>query len=269
MLVISRTIFTVYLLLVSLPATAVSFSADAVQIRDGQLSHAKMTWHGDKVRFDYVQDGVAMAQIFDNKNQKMVWLDTENKQYLKRDLESWQLPQATVRPGKKLVDPCKVFDGAECTRLKQVKLNDRDAVKWLITFTGGPFDQHMFQWIDSKLGIVLRQESHDGSMFDITVQEGTDFEGRQVRKQVMYAVSSDGLSMQGTQWIDEKLNIVVRQENDTGAIDELRNIRTGNIDKGLFQVPGSYKKIKDPVSEAELKTRSYTANTVVNGDAGE
>ncbi|HHJ36256.1 MAG TPA: hypothetical protein ENJ87_10870, partial [Gammaproteobacteria bacterium] len=79
-----KNLLTTLLLLVSLSAglsQATSFTADAVQIRGEDVSHARMFWLNGNVRFEYTEDGVSMAQIFDNKNNKIVWLDNENKLY--------------------------------------------------------------------------------------------------------------------------------------------------------------------------------------------
>ena len=65
---------------------AASFTADAVQIRGENISHAKMFWLDGNVRFEYTEDGVPMVQIFDNKNNKIIWLDTENKYFLQREM---------------------------------------------------------------------------------------------------------------------------------------------------------------------------------------
>lgn len=243
------------LLLVLLPklAIAVSFSADAVQIRNGQFSHARMYWQDDKVRFEYVEDGVPMVQIFDNEAGKMIWLDTENKRYLEKKLLEGQAMDAMVRQSQPLNNPCTVFEKAECIKLKKTEMHGRQAQKWLITFNDNGHDRHMFQWIDSKLGVVLRQENPDGSVFDVSVQENQEINGRKVTKLEMHAISATGMTMQGSQWIDEKLNIVVRQQNDAGAMDELRNIKIEKLDAGLFAVPGNYSRFESEPPAATAK----------------
>ena len=68
----------VFIFLVPLNAIAVSFSADAVQLRKGEFSHARIYWTDKQVRFEYLDQGVAVAQIYDTLNKKIIWLDTEN-----------------------------------------------------------------------------------------------------------------------------------------------------------------------------------------------
>lgn len=236
-------------------AHAISFSADAVQMRNGQFSYARMFWHDDLVRFEYVEDGVPMVQITDNKNGEVIWLDTESKQYQIENRKNGKSFDAMLKQSRSLTDPCKVFRKAECIKLKELKVNERDTVKWLITFSQGDYDQHLFQWIDKKLGMVIRQENPDGSTFDVFVQEHQEFNDRKVRKLEMYATTAAGVTMKGTQWVDEKLNIIVRQQNDHGEVDELRNIKTGKLDAKLFTIPDSYKKIKaGGVSSAQANT---------------
>ena len=60
----------VFIVLIPLNAIAVSFSADAVQVRNGDFSHARMFWTDDQVRFDYLDQGVSIAQIYDTTNKK-------------------------------------------------------------------------------------------------------------------------------------------------------------------------------------------------------
>jgi hypothetical protein len=79
---------------------AAAFTADAVQIRGENISHAKMYWLDGNVRFEYTEDGVSMVQIFDNKNNKTIWLDNENKYYLEREITEAEKVISAVK-GKK------------------------------------------------------------------------------------------------------------------------------------------------------------------------
>ena len=108
---------------------AVSFTADAVQIRGENISHAKMYWLDGNVRFEYIEDGVSMAQIFDNKNNKIIWLDNENKYYLEKEMPDNEKLIAGNK-STKTNDPCKQFIDAECVFLKKTKMNGRDSEKW-------------------------------------------------------------------------------------------------------------------------------------------
>ena len=99
---------------------AASFTADAVQIRGENISHAKMYWLDGNVRFEYSEDGVPMAQIFDNKNNKIIWLDNENKFYLEREMPESEKVLASSKSNK-TNDPCKQFVDAECVFLKKNK----------------------------------------------------------------------------------------------------------------------------------------------------
>ena len=173
---------------VSNVASAVSFSADAVQIRGGQFSHARMFWKDGKVRYEYLEDGVLMAQIFDKAKARLTWLDTENKLYLQKAMTPEQMRDPVLDSVKGNSNPCITFIGAECTRLKETTINNRRAVKWLITIDDHGRDRHIFQWLDKKLNIPLRQENPDGSIMDAEIQDGVDLNGRKARKQEIYLV---------------------------------------------------------------------------------
>ena len=235
-------------LLLTLHAHANSFTADAVQLRNGEASHARMFWDDGSVRFEYLDQGVPMVQIFDNKNRKVTWLDTEKKVYMQRDLTDQQAVPVTADTTAKY-HPCDSFADAECTYLKSVELNGRTADKWLLTFNVQGRDQHVFQWIDQKYQILVRQENPDGSALDVRILDDQEVNGRHVRKVDMIALSPDGGSVHGVQWYDTELNIVVRQQTDDGSIDELRNIKVEPINPELFAVPQGYKSVEDQLTD--------------------
>jgi hypothetical protein len=237
-----KILLNIFLLFCSVYATslyAVSFTADAVQIRGDNVSNAKMYWLDGNVRFEYTEDGVPMAQIFDNKNYKIIWLDNENKYFLEREMPESEKVVTGNKTNKKN-DPCKQFVGAECVFLKKTKINGREAEKWLITLNNSGHDFHIFQWIDTKYKNILRQENSDGTGLNVDIKEGQEVNGRKVRKLTMVAFSGSGEQMQGTQWYDNELDVVVKQEYQNSAVDELRNIKVGEVSKTKFSVPKDY-----------------------------
>ncbi|MGB5397192.1 MAG: hypothetical protein WBN96_08590 [Gammaproteobacteria bacterium] len=201
-----------------------------------------MFWSQGNVRFEYLEDGVPMVQIVDKTKSKIIWLDTENKIFIERELENAHPPELTVKSKQLDKNPCAVFVGAECTRLKEVVINERNAVKWLITLNVQGEDRHVFQWLDKKLNIPLRQQNPDGSMLDVVVQENLEMNGRKVRKHEIYAVGPDGVRNHSIQWHDAELEIVLRQQNDDGTMDELRNIKVEQIGNDKFSIPKDYKQ---------------------------
>ncbi len=237
---------------------ATSFTADAIQIRGKIISHAKMFWLDGNVRFEYLEDGVPMVQIFDNKNNKIIWLDTENKYFLERDMPE----NEKVISSKKNTDPCKQFVGAECVFLKKTRMNDRAAEKWLITLSQGGNDFHIFQWIDTEYKNILRQENSDGTGLSVEVVDGQKMNDRKVRKLTMVAFSASGKHQQGVQWYDNELDIVVKQQYEDDVIDELRNISVKKVNKNLFAIPKNYT-----LFEADVIPVLNTIETVEIADA--
>ena len=244
-------LFSIVFLLVSLVCTqlyAAAFTADAVQIRGENIIHAKMYWLDGNVRFEYTEDGVSMVQIFDNNNNKTIWLDNANKYYLEREIDEVE-KVISVAKGEKNSDPCKQFVSAECDFLKKAKMNGRDAEKWLITLNNSGHDFHIFQWIDSKYKNILRQENSDGTGLSVEIIENQEVNNRQVRKLTMTAFSPSGEQKQGTQWYDNELNIVVKQEYQDNVVDELRNIKLGNVSKKLFETPKDYSLFNESLDK--------------------
>ena len=232
----------------SFKVQAVSFTADAVQLRGSDISHARMYWSDGNVRFEYLDQGVPMVQIFDTKNRKITWLDSEKKVYMQRDMSEDQMRLGTEQ--KQASDnPCNNFPGAECTHLKTVELEGRQAEKWLITMDVSGRDMHIFQWLDKQYKIPLRQENPDGSVLDVKLLDNQEFNGRKVRKVDMIVFQPDGSSVHGIQWLDSELDIVVRQQDDDGGIDELRNIKVEAIHADLFAIPDGYKTVDSQLTE--------------------
>ena len=204
-----------------------------------------MYWLDGNVRFEYTEDGVSMTQIFDNKNNKTIWLDNENKYYLESDIAKIDEVISRTR-NKKNNDPCKQFADAECVFLKKTTMNGRAAEKWLITLKNNGNDFHIFQWLDSVYKNILRQENSDGTGLSVEIKDDQKMNDRKVRKLTMIAFSSTGEQKQGTQWYDNELDIVVKQEYQNNVVDELRNIKLGKVSKKLFIVPKSYTLYKQP-----------------------
>jgi len=229
---------------------AASFTADAVQIRGESVSHARMYWLDGNVRFEYTEDGVPMVQIFDNKNNKIIWLDNENKLYLEREMPENE-KVVTGSKSNKTNDPCKQFADAECVFLKKTKMNGRQAKKWLITLNNNDHDFHIFQWIDIKYKNILRQENSDGTGLSVSIKDNQEINNRKVRKLTMVAFSASGEQEQGTQWYDNELDIVIKQEYQNDIVDELRNIEVGTVNKALFTVPEDYALFDTSVQTAQ------------------
>ncbi len=243
---------------------AQSFTADAVQIRGESVSHAKMFWLDGNVRFEYTEDGVPMVQIFDNKNNKIIWLDSENKFFLERDMPADE-KVITGKKRKKNTDPCKQFAGAECMFLKKAKIDDRDVEKWLITLNNEGHDFHIFQWIDVKYKNILRQENSDGTGLSVEIKDDQIMNDRKVRKLTMVAFSGSGEQQQGVQWYDNKLDIVVKQQYKDNVVDELRNITVGKVSKKLFVIPKDYKLFDASLKVAQKAVKN--TKTEINTEA--
>lgn len=256
-----RTRLFIAYLAVMLPvsADAVSFSADAVQVRNGQFSHARMFWSDGRVRFEYLDDGVPMVQIYDTTRNNVIWLDTENKLYVKQALSVEQPIDPMVKEGSKNSNPCELIEDAECTKLKDVPVNGRGATKWLLTMDYMGTDRHIFQWIDKQYNVVVRQENPDGSVMEVNIEDNLEMNGRMVRKLDILFQSGIDRSHYGTQWYDAELNIVVRQQYENGIMDELRNIKVEKVGNEMFVVPNDYKVFDESVLVAEPGEEGVTS----------
>ena len=229
-------------------AYAVSFSADVIQIRGDEISQGRVFWSDDRVRFEYFDQGVQMARIFDAPHNRVIWLDTEKKIYLQREFANRADVHSTGKTANAKAGPCDVFVKAECVKLKSVKINDRKTDKWLITFNVNGRDEHMFQWVDKALHIPVRQENPDGSIVDVQIIDGLELEGRKVYKVDSTTFTPDGKRNRGIQWYDKELQVVVRQQDDDGTVEELRNIRLQPVADEQFTIPEGYEALDTRLS---------------------
>jgi hypothetical protein len=257
----TRFLILIAALTASVSGQAKSFSADAVQMRNGQFSHAKMFWADGNVRFEYLEDGVSIAQIYNLKKKKVIWLDIESKRYIENKLSPERPIDPMLKETKTSSNPCDLIETAECTRLKEVYVDDRATVKWLITQQLKGVDQHVFQWIDKKYNVVVRQENPDGSTIVVKIEDNQELNGRKVRK-LSIAIESKSQRSNGVQWYDDELNIIVRQHYQNGAEDELRNIKIEKFGKDKFSIPGDYKSFD--VKELASETNASQINSVTN-----
>ena len=245
---------TALLALYSAAIQAVSFTAEMVQVQGGEPVIARVFWSDDRVRFEYQDQGVPMAKIFDSKQNRVVWLDTENKVYIQREAAQTQRQQrqrASRAADDKPYNPCEVFQQAQCIRLKSAIINDRNTDKWLITFDVDGRDEHMFQWIDKQYRIPIRQENPDGSILDVRIVDGVEMNGRKVYKVEMLSIAPDGKRSNAIQWYDSELNVVVRQQDDNGTVEELRNIRLEPVSEDKFTIPEGYEAFSTRLSGPE------------------
>lgn len=251
----SATVGIAFLLsLYSATTQAVSFTADMVQVKGGDLVNGRIYWSDGRVRFEYLDQGVQMAKIFDSKNNRVLWLDTENKVYMQRDMKEStpeQRQKAAGAADKQSYNPCRSFRQAQCVRLKSAEINHRDTDKWLITFVVDGRDEHMFEWIDKQYRIPIRQENPDGSILDASIVDDIEMDGRKAYKVEMLSIAPDGSRTSRNQWYDSELNVLMRQQDDDGSVEELRNIRVEPVSEDKFAIPDDYEAFGTRLSASE------------------
>jgi hypothetical protein len=84
----------------------------------------------------------------------------------------------------------------------------------------------------------------------------------------MTAFSSNGEQKQGTQWYDNELDIVVKQEYQNDIVDELRNIKIDKVSKDLFVIPGDYALYDATLTTAHKSTESIVTDDLVAESLG-
>ena len=104
----------------------------------------------------------------------------------------------------------------------------------------------MTSWLDKERRIPVRQIMPDGSGMELALVGNETVSGRKTEKWEITAIGPDGNKQVSYQWFDPELKMNIREENSSGFVREMRNIRPGKQPDALFTVPPGYTEITLP-----------------------
>lgn len=212
------------------------FSADLVQRQiDGRvMAYGKIYVSKGRVRTEIKKGTKRQIEIID-PNQKRAWmLDTIARQYQERAVPH-------VMSGTEKGDsPCTGVTKLSCQRVAEEIVNGRRAVHWKVK--GETASQQ--QWNDAEHGFPVQVIEQGQLLMSMRFIGKDTIDGRQVE---LWHVQRrhNGNLLKSRQWYDPQLNIALRQLSSSEGLQELKNIRVGEQEEKLFQLPAGYRLVVD------------------------
>ncbi len=226
------------LVLISISAHSASYSALAVEQDKGMLSQSKIFVKGNKVRMEYELDGEKYIQI-SNPQKKRSWvLIPDKKVYIESKTSADLLPKSRQVNIKKICKPKHIA----CQKQGLDVVNGRKAVKWKLIYDMGKVKLNSYLWVDTKLGIPLKQQYQNGSYSELDFVKNEVVLGRKTQKWKLLLVNPAGEKVEIIQWYDPQLSLTIKEIYPDQSIKELRNIKTINLSDSLFELPKGYKR---------------------------
>lgn len=231
--------------------TRVEFSADAVMSHPQQQQKMvrKMNVGKTAVRTEANMQGKSMIQVIDLKTRTARMLFPDSKTY-------FEIPgdgAGSDSLGDNTANPCDRIPQAKCTSLGAEDVNGRKAVKWQIQgeFNGQTYTA--FQWLDQQRHLPVRQLQPNGASIELALLGQEKLNGRLAEKWQVTTTQADGKEVRLMQWYDPQIRVTVREEMPNGYVNELINIKVGQQDASLFQVPAGYRQVQPPARPGQAQ----------------
>jgi len=221
-------------------AEVIQFSADTYQKGPRGEEFGRIYVGKNQTRSEMTQNDRKLTLIVDTKNQVSLLIDPANRSYME---QRGRTPAPDSGTGEGEVNPCRGIQGTQCKRLGEEKVAGRLAVKWDMTSQQQGETIQSTIWIDTERDTILRQTTSTGRIMEIEMVGPEKLGGRSVEKWKVSFSQSDGAVQESYRWYDQQLNLDIREELPSGYIRELRNIKVGEQDPGLFKVPAGFKKV--------------------------
>lgn len=227
-------------------ADAVQFSADMYKKGPQGEEFARIYVGDQQTRSEMTQNDRKLILIVDTKNQVSRLIDPANRSYME---QRGNMPPPDSGKDEGEVNPCRGIQGAQCRRLGEEDVAGRPAIKWDMTSQQQGKIIQSTLWIDTERDTILRQTTSTGRSMEIELMGKETLGGRPVEKWKVSISQSGGSAQESYRWYDPQLNLDIREELPGGYIRELRNIKLGKQDPGLFKVPAGFKKVTPEQSQ--------------------
>jgi len=227
-------------------AEPVQFSADTYQKGSRGEEFGRIYVGDNQTRSEMVQNDRKLILIVDTKKQVSRLIDPANQSYME---QRGNMPAPDAGSGDGEVNPCRGIQGAQCKRLGEEKVAGRPAIKWDMTTQQQGKTIQSTLWIDTERDTILRQTTSTGRSLEIELMGKEKLGGRPVEKWKVTFSQSGGPVQESYRWYDPQLNLDIREELPSGYVRELRNIKVGKQDPGLFKVPTGFKKVTPQQSQ--------------------
>ncbi|MBI1424680.1 MAG: hypothetical protein GC149_14635 [Gammaproteobacteria bacterium] len=218
------------------------FSAMAVQQAPGKPAfQAKMYVSKNAVRTDYKINDTNVIEIVFPQRHLQVLLVPGEKIYLESENKT-SVTAAEKNTSDK--NPCAGRPDTECKSLGKETINNRETEKWefLTKRNGRTF--RSLHWIDVQRHMPIREFLPDGTVTELKIVGRDKMDGRDTEKWLFQITRADGQSVTSTQWYDPELQMAIREDMPGGYLRELRDIKTGDQKKSLFEIPKDFHKVE-------------------------
>ncbi|HED15607.1 MAG TPA: hypothetical protein ENI64_02130 [Gammaproteobacteria bacterium] len=235
--------------LIILPALAqaaqgVQFSAQAIERAPSGVERAAGLFVGDgAVRTEYRANGEPVVEIVVMSRGKRLVIYPSRSEYI--EIAGYSAPDLSADQATS--NPCTGLSATRCTRIGDVVIDGRKAVKWEMLTKQHDKTVRTLLWIDNVYGFSLKELLPDGALAELRLLGLEKVNGRNTEKWQRIITMPDGTSQNMLQWYDPELKLTVREQLPNGFTRELRQIKLAKQPEELFQIPAGYKKTDPPV----------------------
>lgn len=220
------------------------FIATAVQAMPGQTAQSgKIFVSGQDTRFEFVDHGREVVQVILPKQKLMRIMFPKDRVYME-----FQAPKDAPSATPNDATPCPRAEGLTCVKEGVDKYNDIDVERWRLTYQGAEGGSVL--WWEPVRKMIVRQEFSDGRIMQLQLAGEVEFDGRKTEHwDISYAAPGAPLA-RGMRLVDRSLNIIVREQDPSGMVRELRGLQVVKAEAKWFSVPEGYKRIEAPKAGA-------------------
>lgn len=217
--------------------TTPAYSARAVHMVPGQPeSTGLIVKSGQNMRLEFEQNGMKIIQILLPTSGVMYLLNPETKTYF--EILSQPAP-ADAADG--YVSPCPGQAASpQCQMVGNDTVSGITVERWVLA-NGQQARPTMILW-DPTRRQALRQEFPDGSTVAMAFKAMETVSGRNTEHWTISLTAPGKDAASGDWWFDPELRIAIRENLPNGQTRSLEDIKVGDIDPGLFQVPEGWTK---------------------------
>jgi len=214
----------------------VEFSADAViNIPQQPAKHFKIFVGKQAVRREMSENGQQIIEIVYPEQGRALLINDQIRSFKER-----RFPAQSKEDNK---TPCAQINNSICEKLGTENIDGIKTEKWQIVSTEKGRKMRTLHWIDVKRKLALREFFPDGSVSELKMIKKEKINERNAEKWERTLSRPDGQLVKSYQWYDNKLKIAIKENLPNGYSRELKNVKVGNQEDKLFELPAGYMQI--------------------------
>ncbi|MBZ0130398.1 MAG: hypothetical protein K8F59_14925 [Rhodobacteraceae bacterium] len=225
-------------------STAPAYSARAVHEVPGQPpSTGVIVKSGQNMRLEFEQNGMKIVQILLPATGMMYILNPEAETYF--EIPGQPVPSAATEG---YVSPCPAQAApAQCQMIGSDVVSGINVERWVLA-NGQQARPTTILW-DPTRRQALRQDYPDGSSVVMAFKAMETVAGRNTEHWSITVNAPGKETAGGDWWFDPELRIAIRENLPNGQARHLEDIRVGEIDPALFQVPEGWTRQAPPAPQ--------------------